>query len=90
MRFTRKTGISIFLLLFLIVIGSFVSAEDTITINQYATYSDFYTGAYVAQPDVCVCGSKIDTIFIKNTGSFHSIFNLTSNNKYVTLPFSSV
>jgi len=90
MRFTRKTGISIFLVLFLLVIGSFVSAEDTITINQYSTYSDFYTGAYVAQPEVCICGSKIDTIFIKNAGSFHSIFNLTVNDKYVTLPFSSV
>ena len=90
MRFTRKTGLSIFLLLILLVVVSFVSAEDTITINQYPTYSDFYTGAYVSQPNVCACESKIDKIFIKNTGVFHAVFNLSVDNKFVTLPFSSL
>lgn len=91
MRFNRNAGFGILLVVVIFILTAFVSAQDSIVINKYSTYSDFNTGAYNAQPNVCICGDSFDKIFIENTGSFHTVFNITTNRAdLVTLPFSSI
>ncbi len=74
--------------LFFLVFSVSVSAE--IEINKYGSYSDFEFSAYNQQPSVCLCESKIDRMILKNTGSFHAVFDLSTSNSLVELPFSSV
>jgi hypothetical protein len=72
--------------LLLVLLSGFVSSE--IIVETYS--SGFFSGAKLSEPSICLCGSLIDEVFIRNTAIFPQVFEISSTNPRASIGVNQV
>ena len=72
--------------LLLVLLSGFASSE--LVIETYS--SGFFSGAKLSEPSICLCGSLIDEVFIRNTAIFPQVFEISSTNPRASIGVTQV